>query len=114
MTSGMVQEVRSFEMQPEIASRAARAGRGLTRKSRVGLRLTGKARETSDDLRTRAESPELDRGRPGRPQRPEMSQGLEQEVRSWTGIGLEDQREQKWSKDQVYDAPGRGADRLSR
>ena len=43
-----------------------------------------------------------------------MSQGLEQEVRSWTGIGLEDQREQKWSKDQVYDAPGRGADRLSR
>ena len=58
----MVQEFWSFEVQPEIASRAARAGLELTRKSRVGLRLTRKARETSDDLRTRAESPELDRG----------------------------------------------------
>ena len=43
-----------------------------------------------------------------------MSQGLEQEVRSWTGIGLEDQREQKWSRDQVYYAPEGGTDQLSR
>ena len=114
MTSGMVQEVRSFEMQLEIVSRAARAGWGLTRKSRVGLRLTGKARETSNDLRTRTGSPELDWDWPGRPQGAGMSQGLEQEVQRWTEIGLGDWREQRWSKDQVYDAPGRGADRLSR
>ena len=53
MTSGMVQEVQSFEMQLEITSRANRAGQELTRKSGVGLRLTRKARETSNDLRTR-------------------------------------------------------------
>ena len=53
MTSGMVQEVQSFEMQLEITSRADRAGQELTRKSGVGLRLTRKARETSNDLRTR-------------------------------------------------------------
>ena len=114
MTSGMVQEVRSFEMQLEIASSAARAGQELTRKSRVGLRLTGKARETSDDLRTRTGSPELDWDWPERPQRAGMSQGLEQEVWRWTEIGLGDRREQRWSKDQVYDAPGRGADQLNR
>ena len=101
-------------MQPEIASRAARAGRGLTRKFRVGLRLTGKARETSDDLRTRTGSPELDWDWPERLQRAGMSQGLEQEARRWTEIGLGDQREQKWSKDRVYDAPGRGTDQLNR
>ena len=114
MTSGMVQEVRSFEMQPEIASRAARAGLELTRKSRVGLRLTGKARETSNDRRTRTGSPELGWDWPERPQRAGMSQGLEQEVWRWTEIGLGDRREQRWSKDRVYDAPGRGADQLNR
>ena len=77
MTSGMVQEVRSFEMQPEITSRAARAGLELTRKSGVRLRLTGKARETRNDPRTRTGSPGLDWDWPERPQRARMSQGLE-------------------------------------
>ena len=114
MTSGMVQEVQSFEMQPEIASRAARAGQELTRKSRVGLRLTRKARETSNDPRTRTGSPELDWDWPERPWRAGMSQGLEQEVWRWSDIGLGDQREQRWSKDWVYDVPGRGTDQLNR
>ena len=89
MTSGMVQQVWSFEMQLEIASRAARAGWELTRKSRVGLRLTGKARETSNDLRTRTGSLELDWDWPERLQRAGMSQRLEQEVQSWTEVDQE-------------------------
>ena len=43
-----------------------------------------------------------------------MSQGLEQKVQRWTKIGPGDQREQRWSKDWVYDAPGKGVDQLSR
>ena len=72
-------------MQLEIASRAARAGPELTRKSGVGLRLARKARETRNDPRTRTGSLELDWDWPGRPQRPGMSQGFKQEVRSWSG-----------------------------
>ena len=75
MTSGMVQEVWSFEMQLEITSRAAKAGWELTRESGAGLRLTGKARETSNDPR-RTGSSELDWDWPGRPERTEMVQGL--------------------------------------
>ena len=75
MTLGMVQKVQSFEMQPEITSGAASARLEWTRKSRVGLRLTGKARETSNDLRTRTGSLKLDWDWPGRPERMEMVQG---------------------------------------
>ena len=101
-------------MQLEIASRAARAGWELTRKSRVGLRLTGKARETSNDLRTRTGSPELDWDWPERLQRAGMSQRLEQEVQSWTEVDQEGHREQIWSMDLVYYAPEGGTDQLSR
>ena len=114
MTLGMVQEVWSFEMQSEIASRAARAGLELTRKSRVGLRLTRKARETSNDPRTRTGSLGLDWDWPERLWRAGMSQGLEQEVQSWTEVNREGHREQIWSRDWVYYAPEGGTDQLSR